>query len=103
MGIKSTKHETSDFISFRCFYEHKKCCLFCLLVCVFMLFMLVKFSRKKKKKSKIGPNNLHYHTTSGYYLFILFCDTKILEAIHFETDDHFTNDCYFSQNTPAPL
>ena len=36
---------------------------FCLLVCVFMLFMLVKFSRKKKKKSKIGPDNLYYHTT----------------------------------------
>ena len=27
-----------------------------------MLFTLVKFSWKKKK-SKIGPDNLHYHTT----------------------------------------
>ena len=54
MSIKSTKRETSDFISFRCFYEHKKCCLFCSLVCVFMffmLFMLVKFSCKKNNKS----------------------------------------------------
>ena len=34
-----------------------------LFACVcFMLFMLVKFSRKKKIKSKIGPNNLNYHT-----------------------------------------
>ena len=64
-STKSTKRETSDFISFRCFYKHKKCCSFCVLVCVFMFFMSVKFSRKKKIKSKIGPDNLHYHTTSG--------------------------------------
>ena len=33
---------------------------------LFMLFMLVKFSRKKQKKSKIGPDNLNYHTTRDF-------------------------------------
>ena len=49
-STKSTKCEKSDFISFRCSYEHKKCCLFCSFVCIFILLMLVKFSRKKKIK-----------------------------------------------------
>ena len=29
-----------------------------------MLFMFAKFSCKKKKKSKIGPDNLPYQTTN---------------------------------------
>ena len=36
-----------------------------------MLFILVKFScKKKEKKSKIGPDNLPYHTT-GIYAILL--------------------------------
>ena len=54
MNIKSTKRQTSKQVTF-----------FRLLVCVFvlfMLFMLVKFSRKKKLKYL---DKLNYHTTSN--------------------------------------
>ena len=36
---------------------------FCAFFLLFMLFMLVKFYCKKKKKSKISLDNLHYNTT----------------------------------------
>ena len=71
-NTKSTKRETSDFISFRCFYERKKMLLF-LFACVrFMLFILVKFSHKKNKSLK-----LVLITSTNILLVILIGDFNV--------------------------
>ena len=66
MNIKSTKRQTSEQVTF-----------FCLLVCVFvlfMLFMLVKCSCKKNLKS---PDNLNYHTN---FVILNKTDIRVIGA-----------------------
>ena len=69
------------YLTFCAFYAHKEhlsesrlfnvLCFRKLLIRLYMfflLFMLVKFSRKQKiKKSKIGPDNLNYHATYNHH------------------------------------
>ena len=62
---------------------------------LFMLFMLVKFSHKKKK-SKIGPDNLNYHTTYNHHNIFPLLQYFSIITVLFNNHNPFPLSQYFS-------